>query len=52
MRYVAGNFGQQSAVRMQIPRTIPAERSAVGDSGTISARIIPVAAITVRPTNG
>jgi hypothetical protein len=52
MRYVAGNFGQWSAIRMLIPRTIAAEMSAVGASGTTSATIIPVAAINVRPTNG
>ena len=30
MRYVAGNFGQHSAIRMQIPKTSAAEMSAVG----------------------
>jgi hypothetical protein len=52
MRYVVANFGQQIAIRMQIPRPIAAEISAVCARGRNSAAIIPVAAIIVRPTNG
>jgi len=52
MRYVTGNFGQQSAIRMQIPKTSAAEVSAVGGNETTSPVVIPVAAINVRPMNG
>ena len=52
MRYVAGNFGQHSANRMQIPKISAVEMSALGARGTTSAMIIPVAATNVRPTNG
>ena len=52
MRYVAGDFGQQSATRMQLPRTIAAKINTVDRSGTISATVIPVAAINASPTNG
>src|SRR5215211_695641 len=52
MRYVAANFGQQSATRIQIARTIATKINTVDRIGTSSATIIPAAAINARPTNG
>src|SRR5262249_26788849 len=52
MKYVAANLGQQAARRMQMARITAIEMSAVGRSGKISATIIPVIAISARPTNG
>jgi hypothetical protein len=52
MKYVAANFGQHSATRMQIARTTAAKINTVDRTGTTSATVIPVAAINARPTNG
>lgn len=52
MTYVATNRGQQIPTRMQSARIIAVAVMAIDGGGKISAVIIPIAAITARPTNG
>ena len=52
MAYVASSLGQRATVRMQRARIINAAVTATDESGKISAAIIPVAAISAKPTNG
>jgi hypothetical protein len=52
MAYVATNLGQQAPMRMQSMRISAAAVTAMDGSGRISAVIIPIAAMTAKPTNG
>src|SRR5436309_14214557 len=52
MAYVATSLGRQLPIRMQTAKIIAIAVTAIDGSGKISAVIIPIAAITARPTNG
>ena len=52
MTYVASSIGQQATMRMQSARIIAVAVTAADESGKISAAIIPIAAMSARPTNG
>src|SRR5436190_24195418 len=49
---VGSSLGQRATVRMQSARIIAVGVTATDGSGKISAAIIPIAAISARPTNG
>src|SRR4029077_9321683 len=50
--YVASNLGQHAKLRMQSASIIAVGIRAADGSGRISAMVIPIAAISARPTNG
>jgi hypothetical protein len=52
MAYVTSSLGQHAKVRMQSARIIAVAVRATDGSGKISAAIIPIAAISAKPTNG
>src|SRR5213083_990071 len=52
MPYVASSLGQQMRAGMQSERIIAVAVAATDGRGKISAAIIPVAAISAKPTNG
>ena len=52
MAYVTSSLGQHAKVRMQSARIIAVAVKATDGSGMISAAIIPIAAMSARPTNG
>src|SRR5207247_9731193 len=52
MACVGSSLGQRATVRMQSARIIAVGVTATDGSGKISAAIIPIAAISAKPTNG
>jgi hypothetical protein len=52
MPYVASSLGQHATTRMHSARITPVAVTATDGSGKISAVIIPIAAMSAKPTNG
>src|SRR6266496_3000607 len=52
MAYVASSLGQQATMRMQSASIIAVAVTATDGSRKISAAIIPIAAMSAKPTNG
>src|SRR6267378_2850337 len=52
MPYVASSLGQRATVRMQSARITAVGIRATDGSGRISAVMIPITAMSARPTNG